>query len=105
LLTSTVMAARCPVVVVPAANAAMWEKPAVQRNVRQLREDGYDVVQPANGIEIDDYAPDFGSMGDYRPAVIAAISKAIAARSTDPEGSHTVTTVEADVSSASSPGT
>ena len=33
----------------PAMNAAMWEKPAVQRNVRQVADDGGIIVQPGTG--------------------------------------------------------
>jgi phosphopantothenoylcysteine decarboxylase/phosphopantothenate--cysteine ligase len=43
LLSSAVVAATCPVAFVPSMNMQMWNKPAVQRNVRQLTEDGYHV--------------------------------------------------------------
>lgn len=43
LLSSAVIAARCPVAFVPSMNIQMWNKPAIQRNVRQLTEDGYHV--------------------------------------------------------------
>lgn len=33
----------------PAMNAAMWEKPAVQRNVQQVAADGGVIVQPGTG--------------------------------------------------------
>ena len=33
----------------PAMNAAMWEKPAVQRNVRQLMKDGVQFIGPEAG--------------------------------------------------------
>jgi phosphopantothenoylcysteine decarboxylase len=39
----------CPVLVAPAMNNEMWVKPAVQRNVVQLREDGYKIVGPKDG--------------------------------------------------------
>lgn len=39
----------CPVLLAPAMSAAMWSKPAVQRNVDQLREDGCRFVGPASG--------------------------------------------------------
>ena len=38
-----------PVIMAPAMNCEMWEKPAVQRNVRQLREDGVCFVDPVEG--------------------------------------------------------
>ncbi|MEW2505758.1 flavoprotein [Amycolatopsis sp. CA-161197] len=49
LLTTTVLAADCPVTFAPAMNPVMWQRPAVQRNVALLREDGHDVVDPIPG--------------------------------------------------------
>jgi phosphopantothenoylcysteine decarboxylase/phosphopantothenate--cysteine ligase len=49
LVTATVLAARCPVVVAPAMNDAMWAKPAVQQNVDVLRSRGLLVVEPEAG--------------------------------------------------------
>ncbi|KEO84424.1 flavoprotein [Tumebacillus flagellatus] len=43
LLTSAILAANCPVVFAPSMNMQMWRKPAMQRNVQQLQEDGYHV--------------------------------------------------------------
>lgn len=43
LLSSAIIAAKCPVAFVPSMNMQMWNKPAVQRNARQLTEDGYHV--------------------------------------------------------------
>ncbi|MEO5339416.1 MAG: bifunctional phosphopantothenoylcysteine decarboxylase/phosphopantothenate--cysteine ligase CoaBC [Magnetococcus sp. MYC-9] len=49
LLTTALLARRGPVLLAPAMNSAMWEHPATQRNVRQLREDGIDLVGPETG--------------------------------------------------------
>ncbi len=49
LLTTTVLAASAPVLIAPAMNCDMWAKPAVQRNVVQLREDGYHLIDPEDG--------------------------------------------------------
>ncbi|WP_406080348.1 flavoprotein [Micromonospora sp. NBC_00858] len=46
LVGTCVLAAAAPVVLVPSMNSAMWQRPAVQRNVAQLRADGYGVVPP-----------------------------------------------------------
>ncbi|MFU8871767.1 flavoprotein [Micromonospora sp. SL4-19] len=46
LVGTCLLAATAPVVLVPSMNRAMWERPAVQRNVAQLRDDGYGVVPP-----------------------------------------------------------
>jgi phosphopantothenoylcysteine decarboxylase/phosphopantothenate--cysteine ligase len=37
------------VVIAPAMNCEMWDKPAVQRNVEQLRSDGVQIVDPGEG--------------------------------------------------------
>ncbi len=49
LLTTTLLAFGGPVLVAPAMNSRMWAKPAVQRNVRQLRDDGLILVDPEEG--------------------------------------------------------
>jgi phosphopantothenoylcysteine decarboxylase/phosphopantothenate--cysteine ligase len=49
IVTATLLAARCPVVVAPAMNDAMWSKPAVQENVAKLRHRGITVVEPETG--------------------------------------------------------
>lgn len=49
LLSTTVLVATVPVIVAPAMNCEMWAKPAVQRNVSQLTNDGYYLVGPEDG--------------------------------------------------------
>jgi phosphopantothenoylcysteine decarboxylase/phosphopantothenate--cysteine ligase len=49
LLTTLILCAACPILVAPAMNAAMWAKPAVQRNVAQLVADGMQIVAPGTG--------------------------------------------------------
>src|SRR5439155_14389654 len=46
LVTAAVLAARCPVVVAPAMNDAMWAKPVVARHVAALRAGGCHGVEP-----------------------------------------------------------
>jgi phosphopantothenoylcysteine decarboxylase / phosphopantothenate---cysteine ligase len=48
-LTSTYLAANCPILIAPAMNTEMWNKPATQRNLETLRNDGVFFVEPANG--------------------------------------------------------
>ena len=38
-----------PVLLAPAMNSEMWNKPSVRRNVAQLREDGLHFVEPGSG--------------------------------------------------------
>ena len=49
LLTSTLLTARCPVLLAPAMHTEMWEHPATRRNVDTLRGDGVHVMPPARG--------------------------------------------------------
>src|SRR5207253_6980036 len=49
VVSATVLAARCPVVVAPAMNDAMWAKPAVRDNVEVLRGRGLTVLDPESG--------------------------------------------------------
>jgi phosphopantothenoylcysteine decarboxylase/phosphopantothenate--cysteine ligase len=51
-LLSTLCVARpawLPLLVAPAMNVEMWQNPATQRNVRQIKEDGIQVLGPAAG--------------------------------------------------------
>jgi phosphopantothenoylcysteine decarboxylase/phosphopantothenate--cysteine ligase len=49
LLTSTLLTARCPVLVAPAMHTEMWEHPATMANVATLRSRGVIVIEPASG--------------------------------------------------------
>jgi len=49
MLTTTIMAATCPVVIVPAMNDTMFRNPLVQRNLALLAEQGYLIVPPGEG--------------------------------------------------------
>jgi phosphopantothenoylcysteine decarboxylase/phosphopantothenate--cysteine ligase len=49
LLTTTLLAARCPVVFAPAMHTEMWDHPATRSNVATLRERGVHVIEPASG--------------------------------------------------------
>lgn len=49
MLSTTVMAARCPVVIAPAMNTAMYENPIVQENIAYLKSKGYLFIEPEAG--------------------------------------------------------
>jgi len=49
LLTLTVLAARCPVLVAPAMDGGMFEHPATQANLETLRRRGVQILGPAQG--------------------------------------------------------
>jgi phosphopantothenoylcysteine decarboxylase/phosphopantothenate--cysteine ligase len=48
-LSSTYLACTAPILIAPAMNTTMWEHPATQRNLRQLRADGVHFVEPDAG--------------------------------------------------------
>jgi phosphopantothenoylcysteine decarboxylase/phosphopantothenate--cysteine ligase len=48
-LSSTYLATTAPVMIAPAMNTTMWEQPATQRNVAQLKVDGVHFVEPVAG--------------------------------------------------------
>lgn len=49
LLTTSVLAADCPVLVAPAMNSQMLLHPATQRNLERLRDLGYGIIEPDTG--------------------------------------------------------
>lgn len=64
LLTTTLLAMVCPVVVCPAMNMYMYRNPVVQENLARLRERGIVVVEPASGRQ---------ACGDQGPGRLAEI--------------------------------
>jgi len=49
LLSTLCLARDCPLIVAPAMNRQMWEHPATQRNVSQLKHDGVTIFGPDSG--------------------------------------------------------
>jgi phosphopantothenoylcysteine decarboxylase/phosphopantothenate--cysteine ligase len=49
LLSTVLMSFDGPVIMAPAMNNRMWQQPAVQRNVAQLRADGVVLIGPEEG--------------------------------------------------------
>ena len=49
MLTTTVMACKCPVYISPAMNTNMYENPIVQDNMKTLEKYGYHIITPASG--------------------------------------------------------
>jgi len=50
MLTTTLLAAKCPKIVSPAMNTNMYENPVVQANLKKLKEFGMEVIEPASGM-------------------------------------------------------
>lgn len=50
MLTTTVLAAKCPKLVAPAMNTGMLENPITQDNIRTLEKYGFGIIQPDSGV-------------------------------------------------------
>lgn len=70
LLTTTLLAATCPVIVAPAMHTEMWQHAATRANVEVLRSRGVEVIGPADG-------PLMG--GDAGPGRVVEPDEAVAA--------------------------
>jgi phosphopantothenoylcysteine decarboxylase/phosphopantothenate--cysteine ligase len=77
LVVTAALAARCPLVVAPAMNDAMWENSATQENVRALRGRGVHVVEPGEGPLASRGEHGVGRLAEP-PALLAACEAAIA---------------------------
>ncbi|MCE5181153.1 MAG: bifunctional phosphopantothenoylcysteine decarboxylase/phosphopantothenate--cysteine ligase CoaBC [Betaproteobacteria bacterium] len=51
LLSTLCLARSCPLLVAPAMNLEMWNNPATQRNILQLKRDGATLLGPASGSQ------------------------------------------------------
>lgn len=49
LLSTLILSFAGPILLAPAMNSTMWEKPAVARNVRRLQDDGFHIAPPEEG--------------------------------------------------------
>ena len=83
LLTTLLLCAECPLILAPAMNAAMWAKPAVQRNVAQVVADGARIVPPGSGW-LSCRQSGVGRMAE--PAEIAAVIRAVVGEAHRPRG-------------------
>ncbi len=49
MLTTTILACKCPILLSPAMNTRMYTNSIVQENLEKLRRHGYTVIEPASG--------------------------------------------------------
>jgi len=49
LLSTLALTLTSPILLAPAMNAEMWNKPSLQRNVTRLRVDGFHMIEPGSG--------------------------------------------------------
>lgn len=49
-LTTTILAATCPIILCPSMNVYMWHHPATQKNIEILKSYGYHIIDPDSGM-------------------------------------------------------
>jgi phosphopantothenoylcysteine decarboxylase/phosphopantothenate--cysteine ligase len=78
LIPALLMASEAPAIIVPVANRSMAAHPAMRRNLKILREDGYLVVDPPEAIEV--AAPeDLERVGPFPfPSLLLCMSSVVA---------------------------
>ena len=89
MLTTTVLASRCPKLIAPAMNTAMLENPATQENLATLRRYGFTVIEPATGMLA---CQDVGSGKLPEPEVLCEEIYRVIAREKDLQGLHITVT-------------
>ncbi len=50
MLTTSVLACKCPIYISPSMNTNMLKNPATQANIAKLKEYGYHIIEPDNGM-------------------------------------------------------
>ncbi|MGI6721398.1 MAG: bifunctional phosphopantothenoylcysteine decarboxylase/phosphopantothenate--cysteine ligase CoaBC [Anaerovoracaceae bacterium] len=89
MLTTTVLAARCPVLVSPAMNTAMYENAVTRANLNTLENYGFEIIEPATGLLACNYEGK-GKMPE--PAVLQQHIEKHIARYKDLSGSKVLVT-------------
>ncbi|MFP8487688.1 bifunctional phosphopantothenoylcysteine decarboxylase/phosphopantothenate--cysteine ligase CoaBC [Gracilimonas sp. Q87] len=78
MLTSTVLAARCPILVCPTMDGEMYESPGVSQNLKTLGKMGYHILEPeigflASGMEGKGRLPEFTAILEKASDIIGNI--------------------------------
>jgi len=78
MLSSTVLAARCPVLICPTMDGEMYESPAVSRNLKKVQEFGYYILEPetgylASGLEGKGRLPEIGDILEKASEIIGSV--------------------------------
>jgi len=78
MLTSTILAARCPILICPTMDGEMYESPSVSTNLKKVKEFGYHILEPetgflASGLDGKGRLPEFDSILDQASQIIGSI--------------------------------
>lgn len=80
MLTATVLAARCPLLLCPTMDGGMYESPAVKQNLKAVQQYGYHILEPeegylASGLEGKGRLPEFDLIFQKCEEILSANSK------------------------------
>lgn len=75
MLTTTVLAARCPVLICPTMDGEMYESPSVVANLKKAKESGFNIFEPesgylASGLDAKGRLPDPAKILEYSDEII-----------------------------------
>ncbi|MBD3616456.1 MAG: bifunctional phosphopantothenoylcysteine decarboxylase/phosphopantothenate--cysteine ligase CoaBC [Gracilimonas sp.] len=78
MLTSTVLAARCPVLICPTMDGEMYDSPAVSLNLKKVQEFGYHILEPesgylASGLDGKGRLPEIGDILEKVSEIIGSV--------------------------------
>lgn len=78
MLTSTVLAARCPLLICPTMDGEMYQSPSVSENLAKVAEFGYHVLEPeagylASGLTGQGRLPEFATILDKASEIIGSV--------------------------------
>ncbi|WP_208540772.1 bifunctional phosphopantothenoylcysteine decarboxylase/phosphopantothenate--cysteine ligase CoaBC [Bartonella capreoli] len=85
------LAARCPLLIAPAMNPAMWAHPTTVRNVAQLHADGVHIVGPENGKMAERDEIGYGRMSDPL-TIVASVETLLREQEKPLSGRHFIVT-------------
>ena len=89
MLTTTVLACTCPKVIAPAMNTAMYENIATQVNLQILRDRGWTIIDPAEGLLA---CGDIGKGKMPEPDVLISVVEQMIAKDKDMAGLNLLVT-------------
>lgn len=78
MLTSTVLAARCPILICPTMDGEMYESPGVTKNLDIVQEQGYHILEPesgylASGLEGKGRLPEIDQILEKASSIIGSV--------------------------------
>ncbi|WP_273757477.1 bifunctional phosphopantothenoylcysteine decarboxylase/phosphopantothenate--cysteine ligase CoaBC [Bartonella sp. AU55XJBT] len=91
LADCVLLAARCPLLIAPAMNPAMWAHPATIRNVAQLRADGVHIIGPEIGNMAERDETGYGRMSEPL-TIVSAIEALLDVHEKPLSGRHFIVT-------------